>query len=528
MRRWNGWGDDAVHLHLPESALKYLRERLGSAEAPRDASLDEVAATVPASRLPDHPLLDTSPRTRVLHARGQSLPDWLALRFGRIDRFPDAVAFPESSEDVRDLLDFARAANACVIPYGGGTSVAGHVNPPDGVERPVLTVSVARMRDLLDLDEQSRLATFRAGVAGPDLEAQLRTRGYTLGHFPQSFEYSTLGGWIVTRSSGQQSLGYGRIESLFAGGRIETPAGTLRIPTVPASAAGLDIREMILGSEGRIGIVTEATVRVRPLPKHESFHGWFFPSWQHAEAAVRALAHADLELSMLRLSNPTETFTTLRLAGSGTLMTAMNGFLRLRGAGDGKCLLLAGVTGDEARTSATLERAREIAAEHRGIYFGTQLGKRWERNRFRGVYLRNALWEHGYAVDTVETAVDWPRVPAMMEALESAARGAFGSEAIHAYTHLSHVYAQGSSVYSTFIFRLAPSYEENLSRWKALKSACSEAIVALRGTITHQHGIGVDHKPYLKAEKGELGIGAMHALFRDFDPDGIMNPGKLC
>ena len=248
---------------------------------PHDAAFDAVVQTIADSRLPARENIDVSPATRLLHARGQSLPDWFALRFGRVSRVPDGVAFPESAEEVRELLTYARDAGACVIPYGGGTSVVGHINPPpDDVEQPALTVSLARMRRLLDLDESSRLATFGAGVTGPDLESQLRVRGYTLGHFPQSFEYSTLGGWIVTRSSGQQSLAYGRIERLFAGGRIETPAGTLRIPTVPASAAGLDIRELILGSEGRIGIVTEATVRVRPIPAHESFHGWFFPAWE--------------------------------------------------------------------------------------------------------------------------------------------------------------------------------------------------------------------------------------------------------
>jgi len=466
--------------------------------------------------------------TRLLHARGQSLPDWLALRFGRIDRLPDGVAFPESSHDLRELFAYARAVEAAIVPYGGGTSVVGHINPPAHLDRPVLTISLARMRRLLDLDEESRLATFAAGVAGPDLEAQLRTRGYTLGHFPQSFEYSTLGGWIVTRSSGQQSLRYGRIEELFAGGRLETPRGTLFIPTVPASAAGIDLRELVLGSEGRLGILTEATVRVRPLPKHESFHGWFFPNWERAETAVRALAQAALGLSMIRLANASETLTTLRLASGGRALALLERYLKLRGYNDERSLLIAGFTGDANAVRSAIASARSILGDRHGLYFGTQLGKRWQQNRFRGVYLRNTLWEHGYAVDTVETAVDWPRVGAMVSAVEHAAREAFGGEAIHGYTHLSHVYAQGSSVYSTFIFRIAPTYEENLQRWQRLKAALSEAIVANGGTISHQHGVGTDHRPYLAAEKGALGVGAMRALFRDFDPDAMMNPGKLC
>ncbi|HET9097607.1 MAG TPA: FAD-binding oxidoreductase [Candidatus Baltobacteraceae bacterium] len=519
MRRWNGWGDESIRLPLPRTALAYLHERAGPGAPVRDADLAAVTAAVPPSRLPGDPRIDTNPQTRVLHARGQSLPDWLALRFGRIDRVPDGVAFPQTTQEVRELLAFAQHCGASVIPYGGGTSVAGHINPLQS-DAPVLTISLERMRRLLDLDVPSRLARFEAGVRGPDLEAQLRERGYTLGHFPQSFEYSTLGGWIATRSSGQQSLKYGRIEQLFAGARVETPAGTLDIPTFPASAAGIDIREMILGSEGRLGIITQASVRVRPVARHESFHGWFFPDWEHAERAVHALVHAEVPLSMIRLANEMETLTTLRMAGHAQTIALIERLLAVRGCRERKCLLIVGVNG-------SLGEVRRTCRAQGGVYFGKRLGEKWRENRFRGVYLRNSLWENGYAVDTVETAVDWPRVRTMMRAIQAAGERALDNR-VHAYTHLSHVYPQGSSVYSTFIFPLANTYEENLARWRALKSAVSETIVANGGTISHQHGVGVDHQPYLRAEKGELGIGAMRALFARFDPDGMLNPGKLC
>jgi len=252
-----------------------LQERIGQGVLQKDASKASVIASIPASRLTSHPLIDTSPEVRLQHSLGQSLPDWLKMRFGQIEQFPDGVAFPESSEQVRQLLDYASRHDVALIPYGGGTSVVGHLAVPRG-NQPVLSVSMVRMAQLLNLDKEAQLATFGAGVFGPDLEAQLRAHGYTLGHFPQSFEYSTLGGWVVTRSSGQQSLRYGRIEQLFAGGRIETPAGRLDIPTFPASAAGTDLREIILGSEGRIGILTEVTVRISRLPACEEFHAVFF------------------------------------------------------------------------------------------------------------------------------------------------------------------------------------------------------------------------------------------------------------
>ncbi|TAM78364.1 FAD-binding oxidoreductase [bacterium] len=526
MRRWNGWGDDSIRLALPETALAFLEKRVGTPLRLADAPLETATASAPPGRLTEHPLIDTSPQTRLRHARGQSLADWLALRFAHLERLPDGVAFPESPEDVRDVLAFAARGGARIIPYGGGTSVVGHLTPPDG-EAPVLTVSLARMRGLHELDTSSRLATFGAGVTGPDLEAQLLARNYTLGHYPQSFEYSTLGGWIATRSSGQQSLRYGRIEQLFAGGCVETPEGTLRIPTFPASAAGIDLREMLMGSEGRIGIITEATVRVRPVPEQESFHAWFFPEWSGGEAAAREAVQAAIPLSMIRLSNAEETRTTLQLAG-GPLTGLLERYLTLRGARGGKCLLIAGVTGSHDACGAALTALRRLCRRHGALYAGSRIGERWRASRFRGVYLRNTLWEYGYAVETVETAVDWPRVRGTMEAVEAGARGAVAGGRVHTYAHLSHVYPQGASVYSTFIYALTPDYEENLERWRTLKRAACEAIVANGGTISHQHGVGTDHAPYLVAEKGELGVEAMRAVFRRFDPQGIMNPGKLC
>jgi alkyldihydroxyacetonephosphate synthase len=528
MRRWNGWGDDTIEFALGEGALAFLGERIGQGSAPRDATFDEACARIGPGRLAPHPLVDTRAGVRATHALGQSLPDWLRLRHGRLGPVPDGVAFPESAAQVRELLGYAAACGAHVIPYGGGTSVAGHLGVGDAGQ-PTLCVDMGRMRALVSLDREAQLATFGAGVAGPDLEAQLRAHGYTLGHFPQSFEYSTLGGWIVTRSSGQQSLRYGRIEQLFAGGRVETPSGTLEIPPFPASAAGIDLREMVLGSEGRLGIVTEATVRISRLPGHEAFHAVFFPDWDRAVQAARELAQARPGLSMLRLSNALETTTMLTLAGHARQVALLETWLGWRGCREGKCMMLVGASGPAAQAKGALAAALAITRRCGGVHLGRELGERWRRNRFRNVYLRNAAWEHGYAIDTVETAVDWPAVTGTMRAVEQAAADALaaGGERVHAYTHLSHVYPQGASVYTTFVYRLAGDYDADLARWQGLKRAVSEAIVANGGTISHQHGVGADHAPWLGAEKGELGLSAMRSLFRHFDPDGRMNPGKL-
>lgn len=535
MRRWNGWGDDSVEVQLEGEARAFLGARLGRGTAPRDAGFDEACARLPPSRLPPHPLVDSGAAVRARHAHGQSLPDWLRLRHGRLGQAPDGVAFPESSAQVRELLAFAARHDAVVIPYGGGTSVAGHLDvghSSDHGRRPALSLDMGRMRALISLDREAQLASFGAGVAGPDLEAQLRPHGFTLGHYPQSFEYSTLGGWIATRSSGQQSLRYGRIEQLFAGGRVETPSGTLDIPTFPASSSGIDLREMVLGSEGRVGVLTHAAVRVSRLPEHQAFHALFFPVWEHAIQAARALAQSRLGLSMLRLSNASETRTLLALAGHPRRVALLERILGWRGCGPDKCMLMIGASGFRGQVRAALQSALALAQRQQAVqvaFVSRALGEAWRRNRFRSVYLRNAAWSHGYAVDTVETALDWPHVSGAVQAIEQAAAAAlepFG-ERVHAYSHLSHLYPQGASVYTTFVYRLAGEFDADLARWRELKDRVSSAIVGCGGTISHQHGVGVDHAPWLAAEKGELGVGAMGALFRHFDPENRMNPGKL-
>lgn len=528
MRRWNGWGDDTYSYALPASAAHYLETLVGPGTAPQDAGLEDILAEVPSSKLPDHPLVFTDPLLRLRHARGQSLPDLIALRSGRIGEFPAGVAFPSREKEVRELIQFAGQVGARLIPYGGGTSVVGHINPLPG-DAPSLTLALNRMNSLLRLDPDSLLATFEAGIAGPDLEALLRSRGFILGHYPQSFELSTLGGWIATRSSGQQSLRYGRIEKLFAGGRLLTPQGDLELPTFPASAAGPDLRELVLGSEGRLGVITEATIRISSLPEKEAFHGVFFPSFESGRAAVSRIVQENIPVSMLRLSTASETRTTLALAGHEHLIGLLENVLSVRGMGTEKCLLLAGFSGRPSQARQARQDALEIARKHGGVHVGRTFGDQWHKSRFRTPYLRNTLWEKGYAVDTLETAVDWSRVQDTIQAVEGALYTALAGEGekVHVFTHLSHVYPFGSSIYTTYLFRLAHDPDKTLRRWQTLKRAANRAIISCGGTISHQHGVGIDHKSYLHFEKGELGMGAIAHMIQYFDPQGLMNPGKL-
>ena len=528
MRRWNGWGDEKTYLELPENGQSFLEEKVGKASPLENAEYSQVESSVPKSRLEVSSLYSIETKDRILHARGQSLPDWLAMKSGDIGVFPDAVSFPESSDDVRALMDDAKKNNWVLIPYGGGTSVVGHINPLKD-ERPIITVDMSRMCRLLDLDEQSRIATFGAGVPGPLLESQLLAKGYTLGHFPQSFELSTLGGWIASRSSGQQSLKYGRIEQLFAGGRIETLDGSFDIPTCPASSAGPDMREWFMGSEGRFGIITEAKVRVTPIADQEKFCVAFLPSWLMALNCVRAMVQAGIPMSMMRLSNAVETETQLALAGHESQINMLERFLKFRGAGDEKCMLTFGVTGNKAQNALSLTQVKKIISRFDGVYTGTLLGKRWKEKRFMFPYFRETLWEKGYASDTLETATDWDNVDFLLSEIEKNLRMALSdeNEKVHVFTHLSHFYGQGCSIYTTYVYRTGDDYEQTLNRWKKLKYSTSELIVNNRGTISHQHGVGVDHAPYMEIEKGPVATDLLHHTSEFFDPSGQMNPGKL-
>jgi len=514
---------------LPPAAEKLLTDRIGNGIRRKDLSLQEVLARIPDSRLPAHPLITTDKKERLIHSHGQSLPDWVALRQGGAQRFPDGVALPASQEEMEVLLGFARKNDLEIIPYGGGTSVVGHLTVPD-THRPVLSLSLERLNRLLSIDKQSRLALFQAGVRGPDLEAQLRAHGFTLGHYPQSFEYSTLGGWIATRSSGQQSAHYGSIDALFAGGDIWTPQGRLTCPPFPSSAAGPDLRQLILGSEGRLGILGTAMLRISPLPECDHVWAVFFPSWARAVEAIRHVAQSGLRYAMIRLSHPVETRTQLILSGKEQMVSLLNKYLRIRHIDDETgCMGLMGFTGSRRQTSHERRMAFSILRKHRGVSMGRFIGESWKRHRFRAPYLRNTLWNRGYAVDTVETAVTWDRVTDTLTSMEKALARALDPwrEKIYIFSHLSHVYSTGSSIYTTFLFRVGPSPEETLARWRALKTAVSQAIVRVGGTISHQHGVGMDHLAYLKGEKGLLGIKVLQQIFNHMDPEHRMNPGKL-
>jgi alkyldihydroxyacetonephosphate synthase len=285
---------------------------------------------------------------------------------------------------------------------------------------------------------------------------------------------------------------------------------------------------MLLGSEGRLGIITHAVVRIRRLPEVEKFFGVFFPSWEQGCEAVREIVQNEIPVSMLRLSNPLETETTLILSGKSWIPLADRS-LRMIGYGDTRCLLVFAVTGARRTFGRTRYEVTALCGKHGGLFVGTVVGQAWEKSRFLTPYLRNTLWDYGVAIDTLETALSWAKVEDAAHAIPQAIVDAMSrhNERVLAFAHLSHVYRDGASVYTTFLFRRTQDPDELLARWRDMKHAASLVLQKSGGTISHQHGVGIDHMSYLAAEKGPLGIDALRAVIKSFDPDGMMNPGKL-
>ncbi len=528
-RRFAAWGFENEGYPPSAHLLQWLEKRLGRGEPVPRVNPGDVA--IPGARkLPPLPVpVSTDGLDRLFHARGQGLPDILRLRSGLRIQPPDAVCHPENAIQVESILQACDRHGVHVVPWGGGTSVTGGVNVPSGVG-PVLSLDLDRLAGLERLDDRSLLATLRAGTRGPAVEAALGAHGFTLGHFPQSWELSTVGGWVVTRSSGQESLGYGRIEDMVAGLQLIAPAGRLDLAPLPGSAAGPELRTVVTGSEGRMGVVTTVTLRVYPKPERKVVQAAFVRTWEDGLELVRELVQTGVPLSMIRLSDPAETRVALAIGlASSRFSPLVERYLRARKIGDGSCLLLFGAAGSPELVRSILSCARSVCRRHHGVIAGSGPGRHWLADRFRHPYMRDALLDRGYATDTFETAVPWSGVEDLRTAVTAAVAGALDpwGEATALLCHISHPYRDGTSLYFTFFYRTDNDCDENIARWAAVKRAAMGAIVGAGGTISHHHGVGSWHAPWLEAEAGPLGRALMEDVSRRMDPRGILNPQVL-
>jgi alkyldihydroxyacetonephosphate synthase len=519
---WSGWGDPAQTPVLSDEMRGLLAQGLG-VRGPSGAAASLAEVSLPACRLDpaaiaeltavvgvEHALADDE--TRIRHTRGKSLTDLLRLRAGEASDAPDLVLLPDSHEQVLECLAICSLRRIAVVPFGGGTSVVGGLEPAAGGFAGVVALDLRRMNALVELDEQSRLAVLEPGLRAPQAEELLNERGYTIGHFPQSYEYLTLGGAAATRSSGQASAGYGRFDDLVLALRVAAPAGTLELGRAPKSAAGPDLRQLILGSEGAFGVITGLTVALRPVPEQRVYDGWRFASFAEGSDAVRRLVQDGPRPTVLRLSDEAE--TALNLARPSEL-----------GSGAGGCLAIAGYEGG-ADDVAARRAAASVVFEAAGAEAVPEAGEAWARDRYRGPYLRDALLDAGALVETLETVAFWSALPRLYEGVTAALRESLSAQGAPPVVlcHISHVYASGASLYFTVA---CAQLEDPVAQWRRAKAAAGDAILAAGGSITHHHAVGRDHREWYAREIGELGVGILAAVKRHLDPHGILNPGVL-
>lgn len=521
---WSRWGDPALERPLPDSVRALVTQALGvSGQRAQGVSLTEV-------RLPDSTLpagfgeaaeamlgadrVRTDHETRVRHTRGKSTPDLLRIRSGDGSDAPDAVILPTSHAHVQSLLALCAEHRVAVVPFGGGTSVVGGLTARRNGYAGLVALDLGGLDRLVSVDAESQTAVLEAGLLGPAAEALLAEHGLTIGHFPQSFEYASIGGFAATRSSGQASSGYGRFDSLVVGLQVATPVGTLDLGRAPASAAGPDLRQLVMGSEGAFGVITSLTLRVRPLPESRTYEAWRLASFGDGVQAVRRLAQAGPAPTVLRLSDEAETFVGLARPS------------QMGAPGAAGCLLITGYEG----TAASVESTREGVTAALTGFGATPLGEgeaeSWLAGRFHGPYLRDSLLDAGVLVETLESATFWSNLANLYQRVGAALTESLtghGTPPI-VLCHVSHVYPTGASLYFTVAARQA---EDPLAQWADAKAAATSAMVETGATITHHHAVGRDHRPWLEQEIGPVGVEILRAVKDRIDPAGVLNPGVL-
>src|SRR3954447_535451 len=527
---WTTWAGEQPR--LPASTLTMLERLGGPLNAAAAAPIE--AAAMPPSALPEAALTRlravlgpagvlVDERSRAEHSGGQSYADIIRRRGADASAAPDAVLLPADADDVLRVLDVCTSERIAVVPWGGGTSVVGGLDSLRGDCNAVVALDLRQLDRLLDVDSDSHTATFQPGIRTPAADAALAEHGFTLGHVPQSYERASLGGYVVTRSAGQASSGYGRIDDLVVGLRLATPVGELVLPAMPGSAAGPDLRRLVLGSEGTLGVVTEVTLRVRPQPTRRRYEGWMVPTWAAGLGALRELARRRDRPDITRLSDPDETRISLSLSSSGGVARrVLTSYLRRRGVADG-CLVIVGFEGDDDDVRHRRRVTRRVLKSADAVSLGTKAGRSWEHGRFSGPRMRDSLLDAGVLVETLETAATWSRLPATYDAVRSALTTSLGRAVVGC--HVSHLYETGASLYFTVL--AAADHGHAVEQWSAAKQAANDAIVGAGATITHHHAVGTAHRDHVAAELGDVGVAALRAVKQRLDPAGILNPGKL-
>lgn len=525
MMSWNAWGDPAAATPLSDGIRSLLSQALGIDAAPGDELTADQVRLRPSALGPqdvaglrdvvgaEHCIVDD--RDRLLRAGGKSTLDLLRRKDTGVQDAPDAVVCPADEDQVAAVLALCARRSIAVVPFGGGTSVVGGLDPVRGDFTAVISLDLHRLDRLHALDEVSGEADLGAGVTGPAAERLLGEHGFSLGHYPQSFQFATIGGFAATRSSGQDSAGYGRFDDMVRGIRVVTPAGTLDLGRAPASAAGPDLRQLMVGSEGTFGVITRVRVRVHPVPETTRYEAWSFPDFATGAAALRAVVQTGTGPTVIRLSDEVETGVNLATTESIGEQSITGG-----------CLAITAFEGTTAHAESRHAETHAVLAAAGGTSLGEAPARAWEHGRFNAPYLRDSLLAAGALCETLETATTWARVPALKAAVTEALTTALTESGTPALVmcHISHVYPTGASLYFTVV---AAQRGNPVEQWRTAKAAATAAMVAAGATITHHHAVGADHRPWMRDEIGELGVEVLRAVKGVLDPAGIMNPGKL-
>ncbi|PJZ25216.1 alkylglycerone-phosphate synthase [Leptospira hartskeerlii] len=544
--RWNAWGandqDFGRKAQMPEILKLLQREfKLDSIRETPSVPLDEIK--LPNGKLSSNDIknlsaivgknnLKTDRYERVFHSAGRSYYDVVRLHFNTLKSFVDGVVYPKKESEIIKILEYCSKNKITIIPFGGGSSVVGGVEVLKGKgQKAVLSLDMTEMKELVSFDPISMTATFQAGIYGPKLEYGLNLKGYTLGHFPQSFEYSTLGGWVAARSAGQQSNRYGKIEEILSSVKLISPSGTVETLRAPAASIGPDWNQIIAGSEGLLGIISEVTVKIHKIPETRKYFGLVFPDLLSSLNFIRKANQEEIKTSMTRLSDANETRLYEYLGELGKKNTPIrklkkilqNSYLKFAGIGENKCVVLVGLDGSRQEVDHSFENLKKLWKKSGAIFAGEKLGQNWIHSRYNMPFLRNHVMQYGMGVDTMETSSTYDKLEDLHKAgIESLQNSIPGSIAM---CHLSHSYHEGACLYYTILFPMDAKKPEE--QWFKMKRSVSDTFTSFKAPISHHHGVGFDHKKWYESSLGKPGVEALNGLKKVLDQKEILNPGKL-
>ncbi len=544
--KWWGWGDEDAGFDSSAHPgfWPYAKAQLGvEGDDPRALPVPLDAVQLPEAGVNPRFLAElgaalhsgqicSSRHERVVHAYGKGFRDLFRLRRGSADGAPDLVVYPENEDDVLVVLRAAAHHGVTVIPFGGGSNISGCVERME-TRRMAVSLDMRRMRRVVAVDAESFTARAEAGVFGPDLEEQLSAHGMTLGHFPDSFLYSTLGGWIATRSAGMQSDRYGKIEDMVIALRMVTPEGVLATRTVPKSSNGIDVNHVCIGSEGTLGVITEATMRVHPRPESRIVPAYLFPEFESGVEAMRECMRAECAPSMARLNDPDKTALSLAFKPPSSRMSQavskiFKRYLRVRGFDLPRaCLMLTAFEGPKTKVAGQLREVENIYRQFGAVSLGAGSGRSFEATKYDFPHIRDFLLERDVTSDVSETATLWSNILPLYRATLAEIRAAIAESGVPPWAgcHISHTYQTGASVYFTFALKHQQGRE--MEQYLRVKRAAQQSFMDHGATLSHHHAVGTEHLPWLAADISPLGVKAVAALKQGLDPGNVMNPGRL-